>query len=151
MPIVLSCKSKTLHSFFPAIKVGMSHIIKYISRAQNYTLTNNSKHGDAAVLQLDFPKSVERVLLPAVGHVERIPEAEGSLSTDLAAQIAGEGGGRGARDIASRRGKGGAACDDGGEYKGGLHLLVCLLLLRYKWQIFVLFKVAWFEFALLTF
>ena len=82
--------------------------------------TDNSKHGHAAVLQLDFPKSIERVLLSAVGHVERIPEAEGSLGSDLAAQIASEGGGGGASNV-GRGGKGGAACDDGGEYEGGLH------------------------------
>ena len=109
--------------FPPEIKVGTSHITKCISRAQIYTLTNNSKHGDAAVLQFDLPKSVERVLLPAVGHVERIPEAEGSLSSDLTAQIAGEGGGRGTSDgLVGRRSEGGTACDDGGEYEGGLHL-----------------------------
>ena len=94
----------------------------YLSRAQKSTLTYNSKHGHAAVLQLDFPKSIERVLLPAVGHVEGIPEAEGGLGSDLTAQIGGEGGGRGASGSASRGGKGGAACDDGGEYEGSLHL-----------------------------
>ena len=100
----------------------------YISRAQKSTLTYNSKHGHAAVLQLDFPKSVERVLLPAVGHVEGIPEAEGSLGSDLATQIASEGGGRGASGSASRGGKGCAACYDGGEYEGGLHLCFGLFL-----------------------
>ena len=80
------------------------------------------------MLQLDLPKSIERVLLSAVGHVERIPKAEGSLSSDLAAQIAGEGGGRGASDgLVGRRSERGTACDDGGEYEGGLHLCFALV------------------------
>ena len=56
-----------------------------------------------------------------IGHVEGVPESERGLRTDLAAEVAGEGGG-GTGNV-GRGSKGGGA---GGEREGedGLHLLV---------------------------
>ena len=86
-------------------------------------VTNDGKHGDTAVLDLDVAKAVEAVLVSILEQVERIPEAKRGLGTKSLLELHAQA--RGGGDTASR-GEGGNADERSDKSKSAEHF--CLVL-----------------------
>mmetsp|Transcript_3995 Transcript_3995/g.9026 ORF Transcript_3995/g.9026 Transcript_3995/m.9026 type:complete len:224 (+) Transcript_3995:414-1085(+) len=81
-------------------------------------VTENGKHGNASVLDLDLSQAIESSLVSGTDHVHGIPESEGHLGTDLSLKVGGVQRGAGS-GVVGRGGECGRGSDEGGEDAGG--------------------------------
>jgi hypothetical protein len=75
-------------------------------------VSNNGKHGDTSVLDLDVSETVELVLVTIRDEAQRIEESERSLGTELGLEGHGDSSGLGSL---LGRGEGGSRGDEGGD------------------------------------
>ena len=83
-------------------------------------VSNDGKHGDTSVLDLDVTETVELLLVSISNHAERVEEAKRRLGSELVLEGL-QGGGLGGL---LGRGEGGGGGEEGGE-DGKLHLDNC--------------------------
>ena len=89
-------------------------------------VSDNSKHADTSVLDLDVTKTVELVLVTVGNNAKRVEESKRSLGTKLVFECH-VGGDRSSGGILSGS-KGGGSGDEGGK-DSRLHFVDCLLII----------------------
>mmetsp|Transcript_16495 Transcript_16495/g.35952 ORF Transcript_16495/g.35952 Transcript_16495/m.35952 type:complete len:227 (+) Transcript_16495:413-1093(+) len=83
-------------------------------------VTENGKHGNASVLDLDVTKTVESGLVNSVQHVQRVPESQRFLSSEFGI----ESGKSGRCSGCLLRSKGNGGADKKGKDSSSLHCII---------------------------
>ena len=88
-------------------------------------VTEDSKHGDAAVFGLDGAQAVEALLVSVLEEAKRVPEAKRRLGSDGVLEVHLQGGGLAAHASGGEGGGADKRGEDGDELEHGLEAVFC--------------------------